>query len=83
MLSIVFFLFLSDSAGLPTDPSLNPDLHTRRRDQADHPSSQEPAPAPIRTEELRVRLPHPGGDSQCPRPALQQHLHPVPENSGE
>ena len=28
-------------------------------------------------------LPHSGGDSQCPRPALQQLVHPVSENSGE
>lgn len=30
-----------------------------------------------------MRLPHPGGDPQRSGRALQQHVHPVPENSGE
>lgn len=70
-------------AGLPSDPSLDTDLHPRRCNQAHHVSRQESAATAVGTEELRVCLPHPGGNPQCARPALQQHLYPVSENGGK
>lgn len=78
-LSIYFTL----STGLSTNPSLDPDLHPCWGNQAYHISSQEPPSATVRTEELWVCLPHPGGDLQRACPSLQQHLHPVPENSSK
>lgn len=78
----LFFSFPKIS-GLPPDSPFNPDLHPSRRDQAHHLSRQKPTAAPVWSEELRVRLPHPWGGPQRSCVALQQLVHPVPENIGE
>lgn len=83
ILMILFYFSFLPSAGLSADSSFDSDLHPRRSDQAHHLSSQEPAAASVRTEELWVCLPHPWGESQRSSPTLQQHLHSVPEDSGE
>lgn len=74
---------MSPHTGLPADSTINADLHPSGGDQAHHLSCQKSSPTTIRTEELRVCVPHPGGDVQCPRPALQQLIYPVPKDSGE
>lgn len=83
ILMILFYFSFLPLAGLSADSSFDSDLHPRRSDQAHHLSSQEPAAASVRTEELWVCLPHPWGESQRSSPTLQQHLHSVPEDSGE
>lgn len=81
--SIPLFICFSRIPGVSSDPALHPDLYPRWSHEADHPAGPEPAPAAVRTEELRVHLPHPGQHAQRPGPEVQQHQHTVSEDHGE
>lgn len=47
---------------------------------SDHAEGPEPSAASVRTEELRVCVPHPGPSAENPRRQVQLLLHPVSEH---
>lgn len=76
-------MFRSISTGLSPDPPHRRHPRPRRDGSSNHAASSEPPPAAVGSEELRMRVQHPGEGPTHPGCALQLVLHPVPEHVGE
>lgn len=75
-------LFLP-SLGLPPDPAQQRYPGSSGCRSTNHAASPKPAAAPVRPEELRMCVQHPGQNPACPSRAVQQLLYPVPEHIGK
>lgn len=78
-----FLVVLCVFAGLPPAAARRQDPGAGQRGEAHHAACQEPPPAPVGTEGLRVSADHPGQQAPGPGAAFQQLLGAVSEHIGE